>query len=900
MHRRGYSVSIIRKDLLNPTLKPLFETFKIDKTFVSAKGSYLLDNEGNRYLDFIAQYGAVPFGYNPDFIWEKLEEVRKRELPSLVQPSLPGEALKLANMLADCTPGDLCYCTFCQSGTEAVEAAVKLARSTTGKELIISTSNSFHGKTLASLSCTGKDSYQEPFMAPAPGFARIPHNDIEVLKKVFKDNALNIAAFIVEPVQGEGGIILSNPAYLQTARELCDEYNAVFIVDEIQTGLGRTGKLFACEHENIEPDILLLAKALGGGMFPLGVCISSPRVWNDDFGKLHSSTFANNDITCSVGIAVLEKLFQNQRALINDVAHKGEYLLENISKLAERYPEVIKEVRGKGLMVGVEFQNLDDCGSYDMSFLADQGGFTTLLAGFLLNVYHIRLAPYLNNSMTLRLEPTLTITYEEINIMLEALEDICKILHYKDYSMLYRFLLGDYSRPTGLNDYRQVSRQIKSSLLENEEKADKKFSFIVHYPGPEDVIFNNPSFTDFSREEVYNFLEWQSETSDPGLVCHMPSIKSKSGAIAEGWIIGVPYGGREIMNLTPEEATDAIGRAVDKGRDLGAQIVGLGALTSVVTRGGRSVMGRDVAITSGNSFTTLMAVEALFSGAKKMDIELIAARGGVVGATGSIGRACALMLSEKLSQLTLFGNPKHINSSKNRLNSLVKDIYSYAVERMKTGKIEGMSLWVTKVVSMLQKVNDANAVTYLDTINSGNNMDLDFIKRLCEYLQIACPVATSIDIAKDISACNLIIATSNSPEYLIFPSDLRAGAVVCDVARPADIAPEVYTERNDVLILEGGLVQFPDQICFGPNLGYRDGVNMACLSETVLLALEGDFKDHSIGNKLSLETVHYLREIAKKHGFSLAGLKMGNKEIDQEDIDTIYKNSFGLEMAENM
>jgi len=320
-------MTAIRNDLLNPTLQDLFETFKLDKDYVWGEGSYLQDAGGNRCLDFIAQYGAVPFGYNPPFIWDALENVKKRSLPSLVQPSLPGEALQLANMLAALSPGDLCYATFCQSGTEAVEAAIKLARSATGKEMIISTSNSFHGKTLGALSATGKDSYQTPFRAPAPGFMRIPYNDVLALQNVLENNADNVAAFIVEPVQGEGGIVVAAPGYLKAVQALCRQYNVVFIADEVQTGLGRTGKLFACEHEGIEPDILLLAKALGGGLLPIGVCLSSPRIWNDEFGMLHSSTFANNGVTCAVGIAVLNRLCQDDQALIKEVKEKGDYLL---------------------------------------------------------------------------------------------------------------------------------------------------------------------------------------------------------------------------------------------------------------------------------------------------------------------------------------------------------------------------------------------------------------------------------------------------------------------------------------------------------------------------------------------------------------------------------------------
>jgi len=893
-------MSYTRNDLLNPTLREILATFQLDKNYTQGQGSYLTDDTGVRYLDFIAQYGAVPFGYNPDFVWDALEEVRKKGLPSLVQPSLPGEALKLANMMAECSPGDLCYATFCQSGTEAVEAAIKLARSTTGKEIIISTKNSFHGKTFGSLSATGKDSYQTPFRAPAPGFRRIPYNDIESLRQMLDDNKDNVAAFIIEPVQGEGGIIVGRPDYLLAAQILCNEYGVVFIVDEVQTGLGRTGKLFACEHAGLEPDVLLLAKALGGGLLPLGVCLSSPRVWNDEFGMLHSSTFANNNVTCAIGAAVLDKLCHDEQSFIKEIQEKGDYLLSRTRKLGVDYPSVIEEVRGQGLMVGIEFRSLRDIGSYDMAFLEDQGGFTALLAGFLLNVYQIRIAPFLNNSMTLRLEPTLNISYSEIDCVVEALEVVCRILNNCDYASLYRYLIGDARRPKIIKDYRGYSRSTKASLLREGEEANKKFAFIIHYPAPEDVIINNPSFDSYSRDELYQFMQWESLTTDPGIVSHMPAIKSPQGAIAEGWLIGVPLGAREIMNLPNEKTVDIIARAVDMGRDLGAEIVGLGALTSVVTKGGRSVTGRDVAITSGNSLTTLMAVEALFLGAEKMYIDPIAARGGVVGANGSIGRACALMVSEKLCQITLFGSPEHPTSSKIRLNSLAKDIFEYARTRMQAGELDGMSLWLSRLTSLLLKKDQEKAREYLHQIVIGEELSLTFIIDVCRYLDITCPLEISTNISAKLPECDMVIATSNSPDYLIYPGNLRSGAVVCDVARPADVAPEVYAQRNDVLILEGGLVQYPDEICFGPNLGYRDGVNLACLSETVLLALEGDCHDYSIGNKLPLETMHYLRELAKKHGFGLAGLRMGNHEIDERDIERIYRNSLQFKCAENM
>ncbi|QGT98864.1 PLP-dependent aminotransferase / Domain of unknown function [Candidatus Syntrophocurvum alkaliphilum] len=890
-----------KMDLLNPTIYELLKNFQLDKVYVKGEGSYLWDDDNNRYLDFIAQYGAVPFGYNPKFIWDAITEVRDKGLPSMVQPSLPPIALNLANRLMEITPGDLCYTTFTQSGAEAVEAAVKLARSSTKKPVIISTINSFHGKTLGALSATGREVYQTPFGAPVNGFIQIPFNDINALEDVLVKMGDKVAAFIVEPIQGEGGMLTATKGYLKAVQELCRKHNVLFILDEIQTGLGRTGTLFASDFEEVEPDILLLAKALGGGILPLGVCISSSQVWNDEFGSLHSSTFANNNVTSAAGLAVIEELTKDNQALINEISKKGDYLFNKVVNLKENYPEIIREVRGRGLMIGIEFNDFDDCGSYDMTYLTDKGGFTALLAGFLLNVYNIRIVPFLNNPMTLRLEPVLTISYEEIDYVLDALETVCKIIEKQDFAQLYKYLVGDYSKPNEIVNYRLKGNKIKSSQLMEGEKPSKKFAFIIHYPAPEDVVLNNPSFERFSRQQLYEFMKWQSNTTEPGIVCHMPAIKSLDGTVVEGWLIGVPFGGREIMELPNNEVVDVIAKAVDIGRDLGADIVGLGALTSVVTRGGRAVQGRGVAITSGNSYTTLIAMDALYAGAQKMKIELDNAQGAVLGATGSIGRACALMLSDQVINMSLLGNPKHPTSSKNRLSSLAQEIFERGKRRYQKQNYSGISLWLNNLVVILSNKNKQKADDLLIRINDNKEeLELDYIKSLCKYVNIDFPIKMSVDIANELAKSDMIVAASNSPDYLVYPEHLKSGAVVCDVARPADVSPRVYEERNDVLILEGGLVSYPDKIAFGPNLGYREGVSLACLSETVLLALEGDKKDYSIGMKLSLETVDYLRFLAQKHGFGLAGLRMGNEEIDDKKIEKIYQNSLNLDQVDNL
>ncbi|MGE5454020.1 MAG: aminotransferase class III-fold pyridoxal phosphate-dependent enzyme [Methylocystaceae bacterium] len=877
--------------VLNPTLASILTAFRLDKEYMRGCGNYLYDAEGREYLDFIAQYGSVPFGYNPEFIWQALMEVRQAEIPSFVQPSTPVWAVKLAERLISLAPGNMKYVTFTQSGTEAVEAAIKMARSATGRPIIISTHNSFHGKTLGALSATGKDVYQAPFFAPAPGFIRVEFNNPEALERAFSSYPDQVAAFIVEPVQGEGGIQVARPGYLKACEDICHRHGALLIIDEIQTGLGRTGNLFASEKDQLVPDIITIAKAIGGGMLPLGACLSGEDAWNDDYGHYHSSTFANNNLTCAVGLAVIDHLLANNGQIVREVGEKGNYLLERCQEMMGRYPEVVKEVRGQGLMIGFEFFGDYSCESFDMSFMLAHEGFSALLAGYLLNIHGIRVAPYLNDSMTLRLEPPLTITYPEMERMLVALEDICRILQHKDYAALYGYLVGQ-DKKTQLVNYRGTGSAVIGSELKSGEEPDRKFAFLIHYPGPQDLVRANPSFAHFSAAELEELLAWGAINPGVEVVCHLPAIRSADSKIAEGWLIGVSYGARQMKEFPRQQVVESIQEAVDLARDLGAQTVGLGAYTSVVTRGGRDCQERGVGVTSGNSFTIVMAMEALWEGSRLMQIDPATARGAVLGATGAIGRVCALLMAEEIRDLVLMGNPEHAISSKNRLRSLTVDIMSHSLHGLEQGRLQGVAGWLGDLRELLTR---QGKVEYWQRLTAALDNDergaFNLLQEICQEMGCPCPVVVEMDTDQVLPGCDLIIAASSSPDYLIYPQHLKPGAVVCDVARPEDIAPQVYELRNDVLLLEGGLVSFPDAVSFGANMGYRPGVGLACLSETMLLCLEGDFNDHSIGQKIPLETVEYLRGLAKKHGFGLAALRSSDRELTTEEVGAIYQRA---------
>lgn len=411
---------------VNPGLAGLLGLLDFDKRFVRAEGAYVWDTEGRRYVDFLGGYGALNLGHNPPEVIAAVEKVR--HAPNILQASLNALTSALAANLAEVTPGNLSRCFFGNSGTEAVEGALKLARIATGRSKIVYCHGSFHGKTMGSLSVTGREKYQKPFRPLVPDCQAIPFGDLDSLQAVLQ--AQDVAAFIVEPIQGEGGIIVPPEGYLAGARELCSRYGTLLVVDEVQTGLGRTGCLFAVQHEAVVPDVLCLAKSLGGGIMPTGVFITTPAIWDKAYGGmdrclLHTSTFGGNTWAAAAGIAALQVTISQD--LPGQARQKGEYLLAKLNSLAEKYP-LIKEVRGRGLMIGIEFSQptrgfWEKITGNVINKLSEEY-LGSLVAGKLMNEHQIITAYTLNNPNVIRLEPPLIIDYAELDRLVEALEAI--------------------------------------------------------------------------------------------------------------------------------------------------------------------------------------------------------------------------------------------------------------------------------------------------------------------------------------------------------------------------------------------------------------------------------------------------------------------------------------------
>ncbi|WKV07917.1 aspartate aminotransferase family protein [Thermoanaerobacterium sp. CMT5567-10] len=414
------------KEYVNSNFVSMLSMLQFDKLFVKAKGVSVWDSDGNEYLDFLGGYGALNLGHNPDEIYEAIEKVK--DLPNILQAAVNDFPGALAYDLALVTPGDLKRSFFCNSGAEAVEGALKLAKIASGKHKIVYCKNSFHGKSAGALSVTGREKYQKYFKPLVPDTVQVEYGDADALEDVLKGK--DVAAFIVEPIQGEGGVIVPHDGYLKEVRELTTKYDAYLIFDEVQTGFGRTGKMFACEHENVVPDIMCLAKSLGGGVMPIGAYIAKDDVWKKGYGTmdrclLHTSTFGGNTLACAAGITAIKLILDKN--LPEAAKEKGEYFLSRLKELKEKH-KLIKDVRGKGLMIGVEFNQpeggiIDKLSGGVVSKLSNEY-LGSLVAGELQNKHRIITAYTLNNPNVIRFEPPLIVTKEQIDRVVDALDEI--------------------------------------------------------------------------------------------------------------------------------------------------------------------------------------------------------------------------------------------------------------------------------------------------------------------------------------------------------------------------------------------------------------------------------------------------------------------------------------------
>lgn len=856
---------------VNPYLGNLLATINMDKRFVRGEGCYLYDETGRQYLDFVAAYGALPFGFNPPEIWSALHDVQQNMEPSFVQPSALEAAGELAERLIAVAPEGLRYVTFANSGAEAVEAAIKLARAATGRMGIVATENSFHGKTMGALSATNRTSYQKAFGAPIPGFYKIPYGDIVALEALLAEKGEEIAAYFMEPIQGEGGIVVPPAGFMAAAKEACRKYGVLFVLDEIQTGLGRTGSLFACEQEGVSPDVLILAKALGGGLFPVGAMLYTEEAYSEEFAAKHSSTFAGNTLACRVGLKSLELLTRNDRELIARVAENGALLKEGLEELQRKYPHVLKSVRGTGYMLGLEFcVDMDTYGRTSLlGVLAEQENLTPVLSSYLLNVEGIRVAPTLNGSSVIRIEPPLIATAEQCKQVIAAVDRMLGYLAMGNTAELIGHLLGIDSRPQVLPA--PVQRVQPTPTGEPEEG---RFAFLVHPVDLRNYPEMDQSFQVYSDEEIQSLCDNFNDLLEP-FVAGATRIVAENGKTAYGEFVVVPRTAQQFLDMPHEQAVTEVRKAVDLAKARGAKIVGLGAYTSVVTRGGLHLRNPGVAITTGNSYTVVAAVDSVYKAVTELGTNLHEATIAVVGATGAIGRSVAILLAEEVHRLLLIGNPARPEQSRKRLLKVAADVLRHLATLAADGKTFGHG-------------TIGDAMLALGPVPSPE-ADADLFLEMAETLEAQGHLIITTDIDAMLPQADLVVTATSSVEDLVTPQNLKFGAAVCDLSRPPNVSRAVKDARPDVLVIDGGVVAVPGLPDFNWKFGFEQGLAYACMAETFILGLIQHYEDTSIGTDLNLPMIRHLREAGAAMGFQLAQLRSFDRPLSEEEWNQIIK-----------
>jgi len=411
---------------VNRTLVAVQRTIGFDKIYANAKGAYLYDLDGNAYLDFLSGYSVFNIGRNHPTVKKALTDTLEMDLPNMVQMDCSLLSGLLAEALLAKLPDHLDSVFFCNSGTEAMEGAIKFAHAATNRPGLISLESAFHGLSMGSLSVMGCTQFRDGFAPYLPDCQRVPMGDLPALEALLATR--QYAAFILEPVQGKGVHFPDDDYYIK-AQELCRRHGTLLVCDEVQTGLGRTGRWFGFEHWGLEPDIVTVAKSLSGGFVPVGAIVTRRDIYQKTFSRLdrcvvHSSTFGRNNLAMACGLATLTVL--EDEGLIANSARMGTLLVERLNALRERH-SFIKEVRGKGLMIAVEFHEPKELTSrLGWKFLhrVEKELFPQMIVTSLLTRHRILSQVTSHGMDEIKILPPLMIGEPEVDLFVNALDSV--------------------------------------------------------------------------------------------------------------------------------------------------------------------------------------------------------------------------------------------------------------------------------------------------------------------------------------------------------------------------------------------------------------------------------------------------------------------------------------------
>ncbi|UCF06397.1 MAG: aspartate aminotransferase family protein [bacterium] len=391
--------------LINPSYPSFLAKLGLGNVAARAQGATITDSQGRTFIDCIGGYGLFNVGHNnPEIVQALTDQLREQQL--FTKPFITEVQVRAAECIEEIAPGALTCSFILNSGSEAIDCAIKLVRLHRGGKTIITAQRSFFGHTFGALSASGIPSFNRSFRPLLPGFINVPFGDAEALERSITEET---AAVMIEPVQHEAGVVVPPDGYLQEVRNLCDRHNLILILDEIKTGIGKTGRMFACEHFGIVPDILVLGKSLGGGLVPIGAVVAKESLWKR-FGMsfpMSASSYAGNVLACRAALSTIR--FITGSGVMEECARKGELLLGAFRQCVGEYPDILRSADGLGLLIGIE----------------TQGGKVTLELAQEMIKQGVLTVPAYGNSSVLMVEPPLVISVEQIRTVVDSFTAAC-------------------------------------------------------------------------------------------------------------------------------------------------------------------------------------------------------------------------------------------------------------------------------------------------------------------------------------------------------------------------------------------------------------------------------------------------------------------------------------------
>lgn len=796
---------------------------------------------------------------------------------------------------------------------------------------MIAMKGSFHGKTSASLKVTFNKSFREPYeglssICPLYVNPDRPERIAELVEEtactfyypVIQDQRVAIRPFritkviglILETILGEGGI---HPLKDTTLQYLVDQHAKLgipYILDEIQTGCGRTGTFFSYEQtplREISPEYILLSKALGGGMVKIGATMIRNDVYDQDFGILHTSTFGEDEFSSCICHGVLDMLQADNGQLMKDALNKGEYLKTKLKELQDKYPDIIKEVRGRGLMIGVEFTDLKERSPFFRAS-GKQGILSLLIASYLLEHHHLRvLAPLTTilkgnpgkkRQSILRIQPPATITDDLMDRLIEGLDEVCRIINYNNEFCLIGHLLGVEIPQELLAD--PTYCEIVWPVIDEHHHIDARTGFVVH---PTTLAklkeYYFPSFRNYAVEDE-NLRTWWNGISRFLEPVHVKCDYIRSNDfVVENSLVLVPYlpeylkqaMGGHLLREVQDKIQDAVIVAKELGDDnIPMSMVGLGAYTSIVTMGGLTLNDYEMNISTGNAYTTALTILGIIKASNEKGLRLEDAAVSIVGAAGNIGTVMARILSSRVGRLQLVGRPS--KGSLKRLqfvkDACFKEIIFCLQSRMQVDdtNVPPDRLGQTALVileylnahvdpdasiaySQLLKENAPAASMVEDVYARMKKQDASLLSRM---------IVTTTNL-QDIKTSDIVIAVTNSHDLnMITRKMVKEGAIVCGTSVPGNLSPDFKNSDGDVIAFDGGLALLPENSRINFVGMPQKGMCYGCLAETLLLGFDGQNHSFSKG-ELHPGLVYRTMEMASVHGFTIGPLMLEEKVV---------------------